>query len=46
MYYEFDRPSALGGVQKLYRAARQYGLTRSQVVQWLQRQPGYTLFTN
>ena len=43
LYYEFDRPSALGGVQKLYRAARQYGLTRSQVLQWLQQQPGYTL---
>ena len=43
MYYEFDRPSALGGVQKLYRAARQYGLTRLQVLQWLQQQPGYTL---
>ena len=43
LYYEFDRPSALGGVQKLYRGARQYGLTRSQVLQWLQQQPGYTL---
>ena len=43
LYYEFDRSSALGGVQKLYRAARQYGLTRLQVVQWLQQQPGYTL---
>ena len=43
LYYEFDRPSALGGVQKLYRAARQYGLTRLQVVQWLQQIPGYIL---
>ena len=43
LYYEFDRPSALGGVQKLYQAARQYGLTRLQVLQWLQQQPGYTL---
>ena len=43
LYYEFDRPSALGGVQKLYRAARRYGLTRLQVLQWLQQQPGYTL---
>ena len=30
-------------MQRLYRAARQYGLTRSQVLQWLQQQPGYTL---
>ena len=43
LYYEVDRPSALGGVQKLYRAARQHGITRSQVVRWLQEQPGYTL---
>ena len=43
LYYEVDRPSALGGVAKLYRAARQYGITRSHVVRWLQEQPGYTL---
>ena len=43
LYYERDRPSALGGVEKLYRAARHYGLKRSQVIHWLQQQPGYTL---
>ena len=43
LYYEGDRPSALGGVEKLYRAARHYGLKRSQVIYWLQQQPGYTL---
>lgn len=43
LYYELDRPSALGGVDKLYRAARRYGVTRSQVLEWLQLQPGYTL---
>ena len=43
LYYEVDRPSALGGVDKLYRAARRYGLKRSQVLSWLQGQPGYTL---
>ena len=43
LYYEVDRPSALGGVQKLYQAARQHGITRSQVVRWLQEQPGYTM---
>ena len=41
--YELDRPSALCGVDKLYRAARRYGVTRSQVLEWLQLQPGYTL---
>ena len=30
LYYEWQRPSALGGVEKLYRAARHYGLKRSQ----------------
>jgi len=30
-------------VDKLYRAARRYGVTRSQVLEWLQLQPGYTL---
>ena len=30
-------------MQTLYRAARQYGLTSSHVLQWLQQQPGYTL---
>lgn len=43
LYYERDRPSALGGVEKLYRAARHYGLKRSEVIHWLQEQPGYTL---
>ena len=43
LYYELDCPSALGGVDKLYRAARRYGVTRSQVLEWLQLQPGYTL---
>ena len=43
LYYELDRPSALVGVNKLYRAARRYGVTRSQVLEWLQLQPGYTL---
>ena len=35
LYYELDRPSALGGVDKLYGAARRYGVTRSQVLEWL-----------
>ena len=43
LYYEWHRPSALGGVEKLYRAARHYGLKRSQVIHWLQQQPGSTL---
>ena len=43
LYYERDRPSALGGVEKLYRAVRHYGLKRSEVIHWLQEQPGYTL---
>jgi len=43
LYYERDRPSALGGVEKVYRAARHYGLKRSQVIHWLQQQLGYTL---
>nr|DAC81409.1 TPA_asm: integrase [Rhodactis coral adintovirus] len=43
LYYESQRPSSLGGVDNLYRAARQYGITRSQVLTWLQQQPGYTL---
>ena len=43
LYCEVDRPSALGGVQKLYQAARKYGISRPQVVGWLQKQPGYTL---
>ena len=43
LYYERHRPSALVGVEKLYRAARHYGLKRSQVIHWLQQQPGYTL---
>ena len=43
LYYERDRPSALGGVENLYQAARHYGLKRSQVIHWLQQQPGYTL---
>lgn len=40
--YEPDRPSALGGVNKLYRAAC-YEVKRSQVLCWLQQQPGNTL---
>ena len=43
VYYEVDRPSALGGVDKLYRAARGYGLKRTQVLNWLWQHPGYTL---
>ena len=43
LHYERDRPSALGGVEKLYQAAHHYGLKRSQVIHWLQQQPGYTL---
>ena len=37
LYYELDRPSALGGVDKLYRAARRYGINRSQVLEWSQQ---------
>lgn len=43
LYYEPDRPSALGDVNKLYHAIRRYGIKRSQVLHWLQQQPGYTL---
>ena len=43
LYYELDRPSALGGVDRLYRAARRYVVTRSQVLEWFQLQPGHTL---
>ena len=43
LYYESNRPSALGGVEKLYRAAKKHGITRSEVIAWLQLQPGYTL---
>ena len=43
LYYELDRPSALGGVDKLDRATRRCGVTRLQVIDWLQLQPGYTL---
>ena len=44
LYYESNRPSALGGVEKLiYRAAKKHGITRLQVIAWLQLQPGYTL---
>jgi len=32
MYYEPDRPSALGGVNKFYRATRRFGVKRSQVL--------------
>ena len=39
----YKRLSALGGVNKLYRAACRYGVKRSQVLRWLQRQQGYTL---
>ena len=30
-------------MDKLYRAARRYGVTRYRVLEWLQLQPGYTL---
>lgn len=40
---EPGRPSALGGVNKLYRATCRYGVKRSQVLCWLQQQPAYTL---
>ena len=43
LYYESNHPSALGGVEKLYRAAKKHGITRSEVIAWLQLQPGYTL---
>ena len=43
LYYESNRPSALGGVEKLYRAAKKHGITRSEVIAWLRLQPGYTL---
>ena len=43
LYYELDRTSAKDGMDKLYRAARQYGVKRSQVLDWLQLQPGYNL---
>ena len=44
MYYEVDRPSALGGVDKLDRVMQRYGLKRTQVLNWLWQQPGYTLY--
>ena len=43
LYYESKRPSALRGLEKLYRAAKKHGITRSEVIAWLQLQPGYTL---
>ena len=43
LYYESNRPSALRGVEKLYRAAKKYGITRLEVIAWLQLQPGYIL---
>ena len=27
----------------MYQAAKKYGITRSQIITWLQQQPGYTL---
>ena len=32
-----------GGVNKFYRAPRRFGGKRSQVLRWLQQQPGYAL---
>ena len=43
LYCERHRPSALGGVERLYGAARHYGLKRSQVIHWFEQQPSYTL---
>ena len=42
LYYESNRASALGGVEELYRAAKKHRITRSEVIAWLQLQPGYT----
>ena len=39
-----DRPSALGGVDKLYRVVLGSGLKRTQVLDWLRQQPGFTLY--
>ena len=43
LFYEWKHPSYSGGVDKLYPTARQYSITCSQVITWLQKQPGYTL---
>ena len=42
LYYEPDRPSALGGVNKLYRAECRYGVgTLLNWLRWLNQQQGY-----
>ena len=42
LYNEPDRSSALGVVNKLYRAARRCKVKRFQVLCCFQQQPGYT----
>ena len=37
-YHESNHVFALGGVEKLYRTAKKHGITRSQVIAWLQLQ--------
>lgn len=37
-YHESNHASALGSVEKLYRTAKKHGITRSQVIAWLQLQ--------
>jgi len=45
VYYDPSHPASFGGVDSVYRAAKEKGLkiTRSEVQQWLQKQDTYTL---
>jgi transposase InsO family protein len=42
LYLTPSEPSSLGGIQRLYKAAKQYDVSYDDVVEYLQRQEGYT----
>jgi transposase InsO family protein len=43
IYYDVSHPAGYGGVEKLYHAVRDRGITRLKVKQWLKKQKVYTL---
>lgn len=43
-YYDVGNSGSFGGVAKLHKSVKEYGITRKQVQNWLQNQTSYSVF--
>ena len=43
IYYNLDSPAAFTGVEAVYQKAKEHGITRRQVREWMEKQYTYSM---